>query len=609
MIWLVVPVSFAADQSDLEEIFSEVQEVRSDIQKYTTSYLLIYKKMESGRSDSSGTDDEKPPPSPASDPELRAMAEQMYQAIQNQKERAETLFAQFEKSFEELEESENSGIQSIYTAYENSKEKIQTNLAYTEHYYSKLLPYQAPEITERARQDISYKGTASLRLGTSSYEENAEESTTSRNLNLNGSVIFNPRSRLNINMNHNSDVVQTPFTSNDINLAFQHRTNTGTRLQGTLRYNSYNDENQDQNNFQNIGVGARAEHPLNQETHIFGDVMANTKSFDTQGGNDFKGARFNTGVVYNSPTIQADGGVRGRVQNSDVSALEYSRIIPNASVRIMRKRGNLNIRGEYENLAYGTATNTNDFNRGRLDLGWEAGYGRTSFIVISKTFPNNESFDNRTFRLQNRWTRSTGLSTRRSSAYIQYITYVSEVTQQSDYIELRFNNNRNSSTKYFDMNLFGRYWQEDGLDHQLNFFSRFGVKYSLLQIGPALGAQIMIDPDDIAIEKAGNTLRAGVDARVNAVIKKATIYGNVRVQKSIIYGGSSTSGGVDKRMPLIIEFDAGVQAPITTAVDLKIDASYFSVDQDFSNNLGPNVNQTITGLRFLAGVSYRFQGN
>jgi len=609
IIWLVVPASFASDQTELEEIFSEIQEVRSDIQKYTTSFLLIYKKMESERPDSSDVEGEVNQPPGAVNPELRAMAEQLYSALLNQKKQAETLFAQFEKSYEGLSEDENPATQTIHSAFEDSKEKIQTNLAYAEHYYNKLQPFHAPEITDSARQEISYEGTASLRLGTSSFETNVKESTTSRNLNLNGRVIFDPRSRLNININHNSDVVQTPYTSNDINLAFQHRTSAGTRLQGMLRYNSYNDENQDQNNFQDVGVGARAEHPLNQETRLFGDILANSKFFEVAGGNDFKGARFNTGVVYNSTTIEANGGVRGRIQSSDISALEYSRIIPNASVRIMRKKGNVNLKGEFESLAYGTATNANDFNRGRLDLGWEGRASRTSFVLISKKFPNNESFDNSTFRLQNRWTRSSGLATKRTSAYIQYISYTSSLAQTSNYVDLRIDNYRSSGSKYFDFNLFGRYWEEEGLDHQLNFLSRFGVKYSLLQIGPALGAQITIDPDDIAIERAGNTLRAGVDARVNTVVQKATIYGNVRVQKSVIYGGSSASGGVDKRMPLTVEFDAGIRAPIVSALDLEVDVSYFSVDQDFSASPGFNGNQTVTGLRFLAGVSYRFRGN
>ncbi|MDR9367030.1 MAG: hypothetical protein RI575_16970, partial [Balneolaceae bacterium] len=58
-----------------------------------------------------------------------------------------------------------------------------------------------------------------------------------------------------------------------------------------------------------------------------------------------------------------------------------------------------------------------------------------------------------------------------------------------------------------------------------------------------------------------------------------------------------------------IQFSAGVQVPIMDALDFKIDASYYNVDLDISDEISINPVQTRTGLRVLGGISYRFQRN
>ena len=543
----------------------------------------------------------------SNDPRVRQISERLYEDIQDRYEQAKELFAEFDKIYANLSSSEKADVSNVHSLYLGEKEKIQTYMAYTNHYRVKFTSLPSTTVAAGSTgNQIGYQGTASLRFGSSSYEAMTQESTTSRNLNLNGAVVFSPQSRLNVNINHNNDIVQTPYTSNDVNLNFQHQTAGGTRLQGLVLYNSYNDGNVEANNFQNVGVGARVDHQVNAATRIYGDIRGNYKSYEVEDGNDFEGTNFNTGVNYNGGKAQVNAGVRGRLQNSDVSFLDYTRVAPNAAVHWLTGSGSFGVRTEAELLSYAAEAEANNFNRGRVDLEWSGKTNSTSLILIAKQYPNNEAFDNYRLRLQNQWNRTSGLGSARTALSLQYVYHPREETQLTNYVDLRFDRNSSWETAYFDLNLFGRYWEENNVDHQVNMFSRFGLKFSQFQIGPVIGAQLMLNPDDLAIERSGNTLRAGVDGRVNAVIQKATVYGSFRYQKSIIDSNAAESE-VQERMPTTIEASAGLQVPLLAALDLKIDATYFNVNLDLPDISGAPVNSTQSGLRFLGGISYRFQ--
>ena len=63
--------------------------------------------------------------------------------------------------------------------------------------------------------------------------------------------------------------------------------------------------------------------------------------------------------------------------------------------------------------------------------------------------------------------------------------------------------------------------------------------------------------------------------------------------------GLVTEGNLQSRIPTTIQFSAGVQVPLIDVLDLKIDASYYNVDLDISNEISINPVQTRTGLRVL----------
>lgn len=674
-----IPTLFAADQTELESIQGEIEIARSEIQKSTTSFLLIAKqigqdqplqteqfvrvtgsgvsvyesdletapllinaiegdefllierrndwlKIELGDSregwilrNSVQIIDREFTSSSLITVDLQVMqiTEQLYHDILNQYEQAEQLFEEFEEVYDNLSSTDKTEDSPIYSAYLNEREKIQIYKAYADHFYKKFRPIRSAPTIRSTQNEIGYEGTASLRLGTASYKSMTEQSTTSRNVNLNGAIIFSPQSRLRVKVDHNNDVVQTPYTSNNVNLIYQHRTAGGTNLNGSVLYNSYTDEAADRNNFNNLGIGANIDHPLNTNTRIFGDIHANSKSFDVEGGNEFDAAHFNSGLNYNSDKTQASLGVRGRLQRSDVSFLDYFRVIPNANIRWLTNNGkSFGIRVEAEQLAYSTEAEGNNFNRGRVDLQWTGSAKSTSLTLIAKQFPNNEAFDNYRFRLRNEWRKTSGFSSKRTAFSVQYVYHPDEATQLTDYIDLRLDKNNNGEKAYFDLNVFGRYWNETERDHRVDIFSRFGFKFSRFQVGPAVGAQLLLNQDDLQIERNGNSFRLGLDARVNAAIQKAIIYGNFRYQKSLVYSseitintstGLVTEGDLQSRIPTTIQFSAGIQVPLIDALDFKIDASYYNVDLDISDEISINPVQSRTGLRVLGGISYRFQ--
>lgn len=171
VIWLGVPAALAANQTEFEEILSEIELVRVDIQKSTASFLLIVKQMDVDETDSLQTEEGQSEQKHFSvDPQISGLAERLYSTLQNRYERANALFAQFDNAYRDLSSAEKAEASSVHTEYLSDKVKIQTYMAYANHYHEQFQSFQASGITKSGRNEISYEGTVSLRLGTSSYE-------------------------------------------------------------------------------------------------------------------------------------------------------------------------------------------------------------------------------------------------------------------------------------------------------------------------------------------------------------------------------------------------------------------------------------------------------
>ena len=117
---------------------------------------------------------------------------------------------------------------------------------------------------------------------------------------------------------------------------------------------------------------------------------------------------------------------------------------------------------------------------------------------------------------------------------------------------------------------------------------------------------MMIDPDNPDLEQAGNRFRAGLDGRGNFSIRQASIYSSVRYQQTITFTGLNTEGEAGSRLPATLEISGGARIPVARMFEIQLDLRYYSLDFDYPRTDDPMPVQTQSGLRYLAGISYRF---
>ena len=540
----------------------------------------------------------------------RLLAENFFRQLSGAIQETEQHITEFEKNYKSLSPDAQRTAGSLYEELNRERELIHLSRTYANHYYQKLGPLQAipPESAIRS-QAIGFDGEATVKFGSSAYQSGAQISETTRNLSLAGNLVFNPQSRLSLQLNHNNDVIRSPYTSSDVDLAYHFEAPAGTLLRTSFNYQNYEDALINQNSYMNLGGGLNIEHPLSATTRIIGDVHGQTKSYDLQGGNDLQGVQFNTRIDYRGEKTMVNAGIRGRLQSSDIAFLDYQRLIPNIRLTYRTGNGNISLFAEGEQLAYGPAAEASNFNRVRADLEHSRSGNRIQFSLISKQFPNNDNFDNLKFKiLRQRSHRSDGRFGR-STVYAQYTYHTGDAGLSSNFLDLRYDRNVSGGNGYMDIGAFGRYWEDAGREHRVGVHSRFGFNFSGIQIGPVVGADILIDSNNPDLKRLGNSFRAGADGRGNFMIRQATVYSSVRYQYTFIYSGFTAEGDTEMRNPVSLEITTGARIPIARLFDLQLDLRYYSLDFDYPDPgevLPVLPVQQQSGLRYLAGISYRF---
>jgi len=607
----LIPFNLKAnDNTDLLTLLQEIKNGRTLIQKTSVAFMLVSKQLVSESAEPgqkvSVTGNQE------SDRDIsyetRLLAENFYRKISATLAETDQRISDFEKKYNALSPAEQKNALKFYEEMSREREFINHTRAYSSHVYQKLPPLQAIQSGKTVKTEkITFNGTAAVRLGSSVYESASRISETTRNISLAGNVIFNSLSRLSVQLNHNKDVIRTPYTSTDVAATYYYETSGGTTINTSVSFKDYDDVLTDRNSFRNVGAGISVKHPVNESIKIQGDVQAQSKKYyDAEDGNDLQGVQFNTLLDYTGKKALVNAGIRGRFQSGGKAFLDYSRIIPNIRVIFKTAQNSWSLYGEGEQMAYGTAGKANDFNRIRFDLETSNRGKRTQITAINKSYPNNERFNNLKIKVLAQKIQHSEGRNGRTTGYLEYTFHTSDSSVSGNYADLRFDRNFTKKTTYFDVGAFGRYWDDSGPAHRLSVYSRFGFRYSGFQIGPIIGADMIIDRDDPDLEQAGNSFRAGLDGRGNFSIRKASIYSSVRYQQTITYTGLNIEGESGSRLPATVEVSGGAKIPVARMFEIQLDLRYYSLDFDYPQTDDPMPVQTQSGLRYLAGLSYRF---
>jgi hypothetical protein len=241
-----------------------------------------------------------------------------------------------------------------------------------------------------------------------------------------------------------------------------------------------------------------------------------------------------------------------------------------------------------------------------VDLETSNSKTRTQLTVINWSFPDNNGYNNLKIRILGEKGKRLEDRSSRSTGYLEYTFFTGDLSSSQNYADLRFDRNFSKKNSYIDIGAFGRYWDGGDIAHRLSVYSRFGFKFSGMQIGPVLGADMLIDPVSPDLKQSGNSFRAGVDGRGNFLIREATIYSSVRYQQTLVYNAITGSEEPETRNPVSIEITTGAKIPVARMFEVRLDVRYYSLDFDIPDIEDPLPVQRQSGLRYLAGISYRF---
>lgn len=466
---------------------------------------------------------------------------------------------------------------------------------------------QPADRARRASPLERVSGRVSARVGTTTFDGREQVDETAQDLSLSVRYALEDRSALTVRASQRRDVVLSAFTNTAAQVGYTRTTAAGLRVEAYGGYQGYEDQRRPINDFRQLTAGAVAAYPLSASATWTARVSVEDRAFEADVANGFQGIGYDTALRMRPGRGRFELGVRGRTQSSDAAFLSFNRIKPRLTWAVPTgQRSSVELRGSFEQTTYGEGASGNDFRSARGELAWLRSGRRTSLTADLRERLTSDVFTTYTFRFD---TRSSG--TRRSRLYAQYVLFPNR--DGSDFVDLRAELGRRGRGGFFDATVFSRVWMSEGRRHVVDAVGRFGVNVSGVEIGPLAGARLSIDPDDVALDQDGNSLRAGLAVRANRRIERATVAFDGRYEYGFVYSsainidrttGLVTRGEVSQRNPTTLLFNLSVRYPVTPQFDVRLDARRYAIDPDIDPSQSINPFPDRSSTRLLIGLSY-----
>lgn len=558
--------------------------------------------------------------SPQDTKNFLTLAADLIKEINVEQDTAAKIASRLEAAYQQLPLEQKRQLFPLYREIAQEREKISEYHVYANHFYEKYAAQlDIPQIpTLRLPRGLT--GQLSLQTGKSAYESQAEESVASRDLNFSGSMKLNEHSQVTAALTNRSEVIQTPYSSNDLRLGYVYQIPQGLSLNSYASYRGYDDKALLRNNFKNLGGGFDLRYPMNATSLFFTEINYDNKDYKEAGSNNYQGGQFNIGVRRKpNPNAQLTMNLAGLIQSSDISFLDFKRFMPQVEYWRNQNKGRFGARFEVERIGYATEAKGNDFLREQIDLTWSSGGSQRQVSIIGKQFPNNKEQGYIKLGTQMRRQKAKSLALSRTDLSLLLVFFPQGGNRLSDYLDLRVDRSNSGNRFFFDLSLFGRAWRKTDAatrrDHVVDLYNRFGIKIHQIEVGPLLGAHLLLNKEAKAFKRDGNSLRAGLDVNGNFVIKKATVNVAVRYEKDFVFGneisinsttGQTTVGELVTRHPTTVQISAGARIPVWQDFEFRLDLNRYNIDLDVDDKTSINPVSSRSRLMILAGFGYRF---
>lgn len=534
------------------------------------------------------------------------------------------LIASIEDSYRSLSKTDQTTFAQQYAESKQERDKVTEYVEYVRLFTAKYASRKNNAGIVEEGSSIPIQGQASVQLGNSAYNTTYDpilrRSMSSSTIDISGTGTVSEHSTVNAQINYQSTIIQTPFSSGYIRLGYTYLKPEGLNFGSYAAFGSYTDDSLKRNSFSRIGAGANVRYPFNQTTALLADVSFEGRSYKEDKTNDYNGVQLTSQLKWKAGRVtDVSVGLNGAVQSSDISYLKFNRVIPHFQYLTRDGNSSFAIKTEADILSYAPDAKTNDYTREHIDLLWTSSTVTRQLYLSAKQFTNNTASSYVRLGNMMRWNSQNGVSYNRSSMHVYFNYFTNKEQFQSDFADFRIDHATSGQTLYYDANIFSRVWfnREDSImrDHVIDAYTRIGAIFPYVQVGPFVGAHLLVRKTEKLIERDGNSLRAGIEATSNFTVYTASISINIRYEKNFVYGrelsidpntGITTEGNLRERHPTTFQASGRVRVPIIANLDFMLDVNRYDINPDVDNIVSINPYERRMQFNLLAGLTYRF---
>ncbi len=550
---------------------------------------------------------------------------------------------QIEAHWSKLSESQRGEITADYEAAGDYSERIERYYRYAVRFFS---PFEGfvigPQMAGPAgvMPGDRFRGSVSMDLGQSSYNNVNVSSEVSRRLAFEGAYKINNVTETNLSIRHQHELMQTPFTNTSVDAGISARLREDLRLRGNMGYTDYSDRAFGSNSFGQFNAGLSAAYVPTEVVNINSNFRFTNKSFSGISDNNFHGISYFTGITLtpdrkNNIVLQ----VQGNMQASDADYMNLNRVNPQIRYGLRADDGrSFGVVVDFDMISFAEGNNANDFRKFSTDFLWRSSKDGSilsrKLQFDSKMHPFNDRQNYLRFGYQSE-KRTGSLRDNRSftTSFSTILTYITEREDLflTDYIDIRFDNSMIAGKGFITLNIFNRFWNnftredDNWTDHLLNIYFEAGpyfrnagsgtVRFNNFKFGLIAGGNIFYNFDEEYFMRNGNSLRGGFSAGGNIRILSASISLAASYERSLIVGketsynpitGYVEYGDILYRFPSSLQFRIDYRQPVYRNWDLHFNTSSYNIRTGATEENSINPVAKRSNMRYFGGLVYRF---
>jgi hypothetical protein len=491
------------------------------------------------------------------------------------------------------------------------------------NYYQAHFADFAAEPPQYANAINKFSGELALAKGSSTFRDEYSEFLREEfkgsltDFSLKGLYRMNQSSSVDLLIDTRSELLETPFKSNNYKLGFR-RNLKGNHFSLGAGINQYKDSFRGINSYDRLGVNARIRQSLNQNNALSLQYQLVRNNYESEASTDYSRHHVTAGTesrLKNNNIFMTT--FRGNLSTSDKEQLNFFHVLPSITYRKVDPNSSTDYTFSFESFSYEGLTLRNSI-RGNFGIKGsirkELGKIKQNEMLLSYiAYPENPNIDHAKISLHTGSHNFIG-GNKFSTFGITTKYFLSNAN--ASYADLRYD--AGATGKIFtQLSLFDRlYYPEETVLTLLEANFKLGFQIEGFKIGPVLSVRGTVDFNDFSVEADGNYFRIGAFIEgaetfkngLRLALNGAYDYGNVYSEDISIdpVTGLINAGEVLSRNPTTLRFSFQAGYTLMQLFDLFATADYYKIDRDHKTVSGLNPILSSDRLSFKIGFMYRY---